>query len=94
MTFFEQYFVALNGPEPASSLDFVADEMRFAIFWTAGSGRESEQHVGGKEELRRFTDAGGVRTWTHYLTRSAVVDCVEMVVARRATTRAGIARRP
>jgi hypothetical protein len=80
MTFFQHFFEALDGPQPASSLDLVADEMRFAIFWTAGSGRESEQHVGGKDELRQFVEAGGVRTWTHHLTTTAVVDGVEMVV--------------
>jgi hypothetical protein len=80
MTFFRRFFAALDGPEPASSLDLVADEMRFAIFWTAGSGRESEQHIGGKDELLAFVEAGGVRTWTHYVTRTSVVDGVEMVI--------------
>jgi hypothetical protein len=80
VTFFERFFGALDGPEPASSLDLAADDLRFAIFWTAGSGRESEQHVGGKDELRQFVEAGGVRPWTHHLTRTSTVDGVEMVV--------------
>jgi hypothetical protein len=80
VTFFERFFGALDGPEPASSLDLAADDLRFAIFWTVGSGRESEQHVGGKDELRQFVEAGGVRPWTHHLTRTSTVDGVEMVV--------------
>ena len=79
-TFFERYFEALDGPDPVSSLDFVAEEMRFAIFWTAGAGLGSEQHLGGKEELRQFVEAGGVRTWTHHLTRTTNVGGVEMVL--------------
>lgn len=79
-SFFTRFFAALDGPTPTASLDFVADDMRFSIFWTAGAGRESEQYVGGKEDLRQFVEAGGVRTWTHHLTRAAVVDGVEMVV--------------
>ena len=93
MSFFQRFFAALDGPAPVSSLDLVADEMRYAIFWTQSAGRESEQHVGGKEDLRRFVEAGGVRTWTHHLTRTAVVDGVEMVSVRRATTKAASARR-
>ena len=80
MTFFERFFGALDGPDPASSLGFVADDLRFAIFWTAGAGRESEQHLGGKEELRQFVEAGGVHTWTHRITHTARVDGVEMVL--------------
>ena len=93
MTFFERFFGALDGPDPASSLGFVADDLRFAIFWTAGAGRESEQHLGGKEELRQFVEAGGVRTWTHRITHTAHVDGVEMVLARPGTTRPASARR-
>src|SRR5256885_16219983 len=79
-TFFERFFGALDGPDPVSSLDFVAEDMRFAIFWTAGAGRESEQHLGGKEELRQFVEAGGVRTWTHHPTRTTNVGGAEMGV--------------
>jgi len=79
-TFFERFFGALDGPDPVSSLDFVAEDMRFAIFWTAGAGRESEQHLGGKEDLRRFVEEGGVRTWTHHLTRTTLADGIEMAL--------------
>ena len=79
MTFFERFFGALDGPDPASSLGFVADDLRFAIFWTAGAGRESEQHLGGKEELRQFVEAGGVSSWTHRITHTARVDGVSPV---------------
>lgn len=80
MSLFQQFFAALDGPEPASAMEFVADEMRFAMFWAADAERESEQYVGGKDELRQFVETGGVRTWTHHLTRTAVVDGVEMVL--------------
>ena len=89
MSFFQRFFAALDGPAPVSSLDLVADEMHYAIFWTQSAGRESEQHVGGKEDLRRFVEAGGVRTWTHHLTRTAVVDGVEMVVGETRDNESG-----
>ena len=88
-TFFERFFGVLDGPDPVSSLDFVADDVRFAIFWTAGAGRESEQHLGGKEELRQFVEAGGVRTWTHHLTRTSNVHGVEMVVGETRSDETG-----
>ena len=80
MSFFERFFGALDGADPTASLDYVAERMQFAIFWTTGSGRESEQFVGGKPELREFVAAGGVRPWRHHLTRIAAVDGVEMAV--------------
>jgi hypothetical protein len=80
MSFFERFFGALDGADPSSSLDFVAEQMQFAILWTTGSGPESEQFVGGKRELREFVEAGGVRPWTHHLTRISNVDGVEMAI--------------
>jgi hypothetical protein len=68
MSFFQRFFAALDGPAPVSSLDLVADEMRYAIFWT---------------------QSAGVRTWTHHLTRTAVVDGVEMVVGETRDNESG-----
>ena len=31
MTFFERYFAALDGPDPHSSLELVADDVEFAL---------------------------------------------------------------
>ena len=52
MSFFERYFAALDGPDPHSSLELVADDVEFSIQWAAGDDRASRQFVGGREELR------------------------------------------
>ena len=36
MSFFERYFAALDGPDPHSSLELVADDVEFAIQWADG----------------------------------------------------------
>ncbi len=74
MSFFERYFAALDGPEPLTSLELVADDVRFAIFWAAGSDRKSGQFLGGRAELREFIEAGDMRDWAHYVTRVAHSD--------------------
>ena len=58
MSFFERYFAALDGPDPHSSLELVADDVEFSIQWARGSDRDSRQLVGGRAELRAFIDAG------------------------------------
>jgi hypothetical protein len=68
MSFFERYFAALDGPKPHSSLEFVSDDVEFAIQWAAGQDRKSTQLRGGKDELRSFIDAGGdMAGWAHYV---------------------------
>jgi hypothetical protein len=67
MSFFERYFAALDGPDPHSSLDLVADSVSFTIQWADGADAQSRQFVGGREELRRFIDAGDTRGWAHYV---------------------------
>ena len=68
MSFFERYFAALDGPEPHSSLEFVSDDVEFAIQWAAGQDRKSTQLRGGKDELRSFIDAGGdMAGWAHHV---------------------------
>jgi hypothetical protein len=80
MSFFERYFAALDGPEPFSSLDMVAEDVEFAILWAAGADRKSTQVVGGREQLESFIDAGDMRGWAHHVTRVAVVDGVELAL--------------
>jgi hypothetical protein len=65
--FFERYFDALDGPDPHSSLQLVADDVEFSIQWAAGSDRASRQIVGGLAELRAFIDAGDMSDWGHHV---------------------------
>jgi hypothetical protein len=79
MTFFESYFAALDGPDPHSSLELVADGVQFSIQW-AGSDRSSRQFVGGLAELREFIDAGDMRDWAHHLLFSGAAGDVEFAL--------------
>jgi hypothetical protein len=67
MTFFERYFAALDGPDPYSSLELVADDVEFSIQWAPGGERASRQFVGGLAELRAFIDAGDMSGWAHHV---------------------------
>ena len=67
MSFFERYFAALDGPDPHSSLDLVADDVEFSIQWARGADRGSLQFVGGRAELRAFIDAGDMTDWAHHV---------------------------
>jgi hypothetical protein len=70
VSFFEQYFAALDGPDPFSSLDFVAEDLRFVIHWS-NDGQIAE-FTGGREDLRRFIEAGDDwREWRHHIFWSA-----------------------
>ena len=73
MSFFERYFAALDGPDPYSSLDMVAEDVEFAIEWATATDRRSHQIAGGRGELRAFIDAGDRGAWVHHVLRSAVV---------------------
>ena len=57
-TFFERYFELLDGPDPHSSLELVAEDVEFSIQWAADGSRKSSQFLGGLEQLRGFIDAG------------------------------------
>jgi hypothetical protein len=70
MSFFKRYFAALDGPDPYSSLELVAEDVTFAIQWASGSDRKSTQIVGGLAELRAFIDAGDMQGWAHHVVRS------------------------
>ena len=80
MTFFERYFAALDGPDPHSSLELVADDAEFTIQWADGADAKSRQFVGGREELRRFIDAGDMRDWAHHVLVSGTAGDVEFAL--------------
>jgi hypothetical protein len=67
MTFFERYFEALDGPDPHSSLELVAEDVEFSIQWANGVDRKSSQFLGGLEQLRGFIDAGDTTGWAHHV---------------------------
>jgi hypothetical protein len=70
VSFFERYFALLDGADPFSSLDLVADDVRFSIHWSA-DGR-SREFTGGRQELRGFIEAGeDWRDWRHHILWSA-----------------------
>jgi hypothetical protein len=80
MSFFERYFAALDGPDPHSSLDLVADEVEFSIQWARGTDRNSRQFVGGRAELRAFIDAGDMSDWAHHVLSSGGDGTVEFAL--------------
>jgi ketosteroid isomerase-like protein len=80
MTFFERYFAALDGPDPQSSLELVADDAEFTIQWAEGADAASRQFVGGRAELRRFIDAGDMRDWAHHVLFSGTAGDVEFAL--------------
>ena len=80
MTFFERYFAALDGPDPHASLELVADDVEFTIQWADGADARSRQFVGGREELRRFIDAGDMRDWAHHIQFSGTTGDVEFAL--------------
>ena len=80
MTFFERYFAALDGPDPYSSLDLVADDVSFCIQWASDGERSSRQFVGGLAELRAFIDAGDMSGWAHHVTSSGTAGDVEFAL--------------
>ena len=67
MTFFERYFERLDGDDPHSALELVAEDVEFSIQWAAAADRKSSQFLGGLEELRGFTDAGDTSGWAHHV---------------------------
>jgi hypothetical protein len=80
MSFFERYFAALDGPDPHSSLELVAEDVEFCIQWARGSDRESRQFVGGRAELRAFIDAGDMTDWGHHVLFSGSAGDVEFAL--------------
>ena len=60
-SFFHRFFEALDGEDADSAMQYIADDMEFAILWAPDTGRQSKQFTGGPDELRGFTDAGDHR---------------------------------
>src|SRR6185437_3995530 len=79
-TFFERYFELLDGPDPYSSLELVAEDVEFSIQWAADYSRKSSQFLGGLEQLRGFIDAGDMEGWAHYVVHSGVSGEVEFAL--------------
>lgn len=79
-TFFERYFELLDGPDPYSSLELVAEDVEFSIQWAADDSRKSSQFLGGREQLRGFIDAGDMDGWAHYVTQAGASGDVEFAL--------------
>jgi hypothetical protein len=79
-TFFERFFELLDGPDPHSSLELVAEDVEFSIQWAADASRKSSQFLGGLAELRGFIDAGDMGGWAHYVVHSGVSGDVEFAL--------------
>ena len=79
-TFFERYFELLDGSNPYSSLELVAEDVEFSIQWAADDSRKSSQFLGGLEQLRGFIDAGDMDGWAHHVTQSGVSGDVEFAL--------------
>ena len=80
MSFFERYFAALDGPDPHSSLELVAENVEFSIQWARGTDRASRQLLGGRAELRAFIDAGDMSDWAHHLLHGGRAGDVEFAL--------------
>jgi hypothetical protein len=79
-TFFERYFELLDGADPQSSLELVAEDVEFSIQWAGDISRKSSQFVGGLAELRGFIDMGDTEGWAHYVLHSGVSGNVEFAL--------------
>ena len=80
MSLFERYFAALDGPDPHSSLELVAENVEFSIQWASGNERASRQLVGGRAELRAFIDAGDMSDWAHHVLHGGRAGDVEFAL--------------
>lgn len=78
--FFARFFAALDGDDPASALELVADRLEFAILWAPDAGTHSRQFLGGIDELRAFTLAGDMEGWGHHILHCSRVGSTELVL--------------
>jgi hypothetical protein len=88
-TFFGRYFELLDGPDPYSSLELVADDVEFSIQWAADESRKSSQFLGGKAELRGFVEAGDMTGWAHHVVHSGTSGDVEFALGETRWDRSG-----
>jgi ketosteroid isomerase-like protein len=66
-SFFRRFFAALDGEDAELAMQYVADDMEFAILWAPDTGRQGKQFVGGPDQLRSFTAAGDREGWAHHI---------------------------
>lgn len=78
--FFQRFFAALDGNDPASALELVSDDLEFVILWASNEERSSRQFLGGPEELRDFTFAGDMEGWAHHITQCSSEGSTELAL--------------
>jgi hypothetical protein len=78
VTFFERYFAALDGPDPASALELVSEELRFAALFSTDASGHNRQFLGGRDELAAYIEQRGDPGWRHHIIGSAVDRGVEL----------------
>ena len=78
MTFFERYFAALDGPDPASALELVSEELRFAALFSTDASGHNRQFLGGRAALAAYIEQRGDPGWRHHIIGSAVDRGVEL----------------
>jgi hypothetical protein len=78
VTFFERYFAALDGPDPASALELVSEELRFAALFSTDASGYNRQFLGGRDELAAYIEQRGDPGWRHHIIGSAVDRGVEL----------------
>lgn len=83
--FFARYFAALDGAEPLSALELVADDAEFAILFATDEGRQAGHFLGGPAELRKFTLAGDMEGWAHHVLAASRLGDVELVLGETRT---------
>lgn len=83
--FFARYFEALDGAEPLSALEMVAEDSEFAILFATDEGHKAGHFLGGPAELKRFTEAGDMSGWAHHILASARVGDIEFVLGETRT---------
>lgn len=83
--YFARYFAALDGEDPISAMDMVAEDAEFAILWAPDEGRDSGHFRGGLAELTKFTEAGDTSGWGHRILASARIGDVELVLGETRT---------
>jgi hypothetical protein len=88
-SFFARYFELLDGPDPHSSLELVAENVEFSIQWAADDSRKSSQFLGGKAELRGFIDAGDMGGWAHHVVHSGVSGDLEFALGETRWDKSG-----
>jgi len=83
--FFARYFAALDGEEPLSAMEMVAEDAEFALLWAPDEERKAAHFLGGLPELTKFTEAGDTDGWGHRILASARIGDVELVLGETRT---------